>query len=130
MLIRILILLSVAAAAYIFKKIYYGNKKEDGLLLPGKYKINDRAIPTLVYFWTDQCSQCKFFQKPVIQKLSEKEKGFNLVSVNAFEDTEITSLLKIRTVPSTAVFSSEGKSRFVNNGPVGEHELLRQLNES
>lgn len=98
--------------------------------MPLKYRSNNKAVPTLLYFWTEQCSQCRFSQKPVIQKLLSKDANFNLVSINALEDREMANLLKIRTVPSTAVFSNEGKSMFVNNGLIGEDELLIQLKQS
>ena len=129
-LIRIIILLFIGAGAYILKRKLTGSATTEELTLPSKFEIINKSLPTLVYFWTDQCSQCKLVQKPLIQRLKENQVNFNLVSVNAFEDREAASSFKIMTVPSTVVFSSDGKSKYINNGLIGEDELLKQLSEA
>ncbi len=127
---RLLILIFVFISAYLLKKLFFDLIKTDTLTLPAKYKPEDNKFPILVYFWTESCSQCRYNQAPAIQRLKTNETNFNFISVNALEDREITSLLKIKTVPSTAVFSASGKSVFINNGFANTEELTKQLNES
>lgn len=129
-LMRIIILLVIGAAVFLLKRKLSGSGPTSELTLPSKYRINNESLPTLVYFWTEQCSQCKLIQKPVIQRLKTNRRNFNLVTINAFNDREVASRFKIMTVPSTVVFSSDGKSKFVNNGLIGEDELSRQLREA
>ena len=112
------------------KKLFNGERKAEMKKLPVKYKPDNDKFPTLVYFWTESCSQCRYNQNPVIQQLKTNDINFNLISVNALEDREITALLKIKTVPSTAVFSASGRSVFINNGFKNKEELTKQLNES
>jgi thioredoxin-like negative regulator of GroEL len=62
-----------------------------------------------------------------LNNLKDEINNFNLVDVNAIEQKDITSLFNIRTVPSTIIFSKDGKSKFVNNGFANESELSTQL---
>lgn len=127
---RFLILIFVVISVYMLKKLFNGERKAEMKKLPVKYKPDNDKFPTLVYFWTESCSQCRYNQNPVIQQLKTNDINFNLISVNALEDREITALLKIKTVPSTAVFSASGRSVFINNGFKNKEELTKQLNES
>ncbi len=97
--------------------------------LPDNLDIPDSELPTVLYFWTEQCVQCKSSQKPALQRLQRNRGRFNLVDINAFEKEDIVSSFKIRTVPSTVIISRDKKPVFVNNGFRSEKELIEQLNK-
>ena len=92
-------------------------------------KINNN-LPTILYFWTEQCTQCFSQQNPALHKLKQSYKDFNLISFNALNEENIVKKLNIKTVPSTAIISSgQIEVKFVNNGFAGEKLLLSQLKE-
>jgi thioredoxin-like negative regulator of GroEL len=85
-------------------------------------------LPTVLYFWTEQCAQCFSLQSPALSKLKDSYSNFNLVSFNALNEEEIVKKLNIKTVPATAIISSgQNEVKFVNNGFAGEDLLLSQL---
>jgi thioredoxin-like negative regulator of GroEL len=111
----------------ILQRKFKTGKVTDTLQLPDNIKLENTSLPTVLYFWTEQCVQCKTSQKPVLKSLKNENNNFNLIDINAIERKEITSLYNIRTVPSTIIFSKDGKSKFVNNGFANESELSTQL---
>jgi len=127
MLERILVLGIVLIAITILQRKFKTGKITGTLQLPDNIKLENTSLPTVLYFWTEQCVQCKTSQKPVLNNLKDEINNFNLVDVNAIEQKDITSLFNIRTVPSTIIFSKDGKSKFVNNGFANESELSTQL---
>jgi len=88
----------------------------------------NHSLPTILYFWTEQCVQCFSQQNPILSKLKRSYKDFNLISLNALNEENIVEKLNIKTVPSTAIILSN-KVKFVNNGFAGEKLLLSQLKE-
>ncbi len=127
MLERIFVLGIVLIAITILQRKFRTGKVTDTLQLPDNIKLENTSLPTVLYFWTEQCVQCKTSQKPVLNNLKNENNNFNLIDINAIERKEITSLFNIRTVPSTIIFSKDGKSKFVNNGFANESELSTQL---
>lgn len=125
---RIFILGIVSIILILLQKKFKTGKIINSFQLPGNIKIENSSLPTILYFWTEQCVQCKTSQKPVLNNLKGENNNFNLVDVNAIEQKDISSLFNIRTVPSTIIFSKDGKSKFVNNGFANETELNAQLN--
>jgi len=128
MLERIFVLGIVLIAITILQRKFRTGKATNSLQLPGNITLEDSSLPTVLYFWTDQCVQCKTSQKPILNNLKQEKNNFNLVDVNAVEQKDITSLFNIRTVPSTIIFSKDGKSKFINNGFADKAELSTQLN--
>lgn len=126
MLERILILGALIILACLFSFRHRITRKNQHIRLPQKFNISN-SLPTVLYFWTDQCVQCKTSQKPALNKLKDKNEKFNLISVNALNECELISEFNIRTVPSTVIFASDGRSRFINNGFVDENELKLQI---
>jgi len=125
---RIFILGIVSIILILLQKKFKTGKIINSFQLPGNIKIENSSLPTILYFWTEQCVQCKTSQKPVLNNLKGENNNFNLVDVNAIEQKDISSLFNIRTVPSTIIFSKDGKSKFINNGFANETELNAQLN--
>ena len=128
MLERILVLGIVLIAITILQRKFKTVKVTTTLQLPDNIKLENTSLPTVLYFWTDQCVQCKTSQKPILNNLKKEKNNFNLVDVNAIKQKDISSLFNIRTVPSTIIFSKDGKSKFVNNGFADKAELSIQLN--
>jgi thioredoxin-like negative regulator of GroEL len=129
MLERIVLLGALFILAGLFSIRHRITRNNLHVQLPVKFS-NANALPTILYFWTDQCVQCKTSQKPALNKLQSNNKGFNLISVNAVDERELVSLYKIKTVPSTIIFDADGKSRFINNGFADDEKLAKQIENS
>jgi thioredoxin-like negative regulator of GroEL len=126
---RIALLIALFILAGIFSYRHRLTKKSGYFNLPDKFS-NSNSLPTILYFWTEQCVQCNTSQKPALNNLKDKNGKFNLVSVNAIKEMELASEFKVKTVPSTIIFSAEGKSKFINNGYINENELEKQIEAS
>ena len=127
MLERTFVLGIVLILITILQRKFRTGKITDTLQLPDNITLENTSLPTVLYFWTDQCVRCKTSQRPVLNNLKKEKNNFNLVDVNAIGQKEITFFFNIRTVPSTIIFSNDGKSRFVNNGYANRDELARQI---
>ncbi len=130
MLERIFALAVLVTLTLIFRKRFMTGKKNNSLTLPENIFVGDASLPTVLYFWTHSCVQCKTLQQPVLQKLKEENGRFNLIELNAIEAKELTSSFNIRTVPSTVIFSDDRRSKYINNGFAGSRELLEQLEQT
>jgi len=126
---RIILLIALFVAAGIFNYRHRKTKKSEYLKLPDKYSSSN-SLPTVLYFWTEQCVQCNTSQKPALKSLKDKHGKFNLISINALNEFELASEFKIKTVPSTVIFNAYGKSRFINSGYLNADELEKQINAS
>jgi thiol-disulfide isomerase/thioredoxin len=114
---------------FLFRKFLVSKPDKDINILPDITGVNlNHGLPTILYFWTEQCAQCFSQQSPALSKLKESYNDFNLVSFNALNEENIVKKLNIKTVPSTAIISSN-KVKFINNGFAGEKLLLSQLKE-
>ena len=127
MLERIIALSLFLIFIYFFVRKFYSTKIISNGLLPFKISNLNPALPTILYFWTEQCSQCNSSQKPAIIKLKNEGHEFNFISLNAIKESEITKQLNIRTVPSTIVLNSEKKIRYINSGYTADSILKEQL---
>ncbi len=126
---RIIILILILAGTFLLlKKVFYSSPKRI------KNKVLDftdgiPGLPTILYFWTEQCTQCFSLQKPALSKLKQEHNSFNLISYNALSENKITKELNIKTVPSTVVLSQKNELKFINNGFASEKLLASQLKE-
>ena len=127
MLERIIILVLILAGVFLLiKKGFYGSPKRIKNPVIDFTSINS-GLPTILYFWTEQCTQCVSLQNPALSKLKKQNQFFNLVSYNALNEVKITKELNIKTVPSTVVLSQKNEIKFVNNGFASEKLLASQL---
>ena len=86
-------------------------------------------VPTLIYFWSEGCSQCRSVQAPIVERLHDAL-GSNRLRVNKIDigkDHAQAKTWGVRTVPTTYVVDINGEVKYVNNGLAGEHVLRRQL---
>ena len=128
MLERIIVLSLFLILTYFFVRKYYSTKIISNNLLPFEINNLNPALPTILYFWTEQCAQCNSIQKPAITKLKKEGNEFNFISFNAIKESEITKHLNIKTVPSTVVLNSKKKIRYINSGYTAAAVLEKQLN--
>jgi thioredoxin-like negative regulator of GroEL len=135
---RLLILVVVLAGIFfLFRKFWVSKPQRVSNILSDisgstdSHMAIDYKLPTILYFWTEQCAQCFGLQNPALSKLKQTYNNFNLVSFNALNEREIVKKLNIKTVPATAIISSgQNEVKFVNNGFAGENLLLSQLKEA
>jgi thiol-disulfide isomerase/thioredoxin len=129
---RLLVLVVILSGIFFLLRKFLISKpgKEINLLSDiSGFELN-HSLPTILYFWTEQCAQCFSQQNPALSKLKQSYEDFNLISFNALNEESIVKKLNIKTVPSTAIISSgQSKVKFVNNGFAGEELLLSQLKE-
>ena len=128
MLERTIALALFMGIIYLSMKRFGFRKMKNGILLPLQFHGINPELPTVLYFWTDSCAQCKTVQRPEITKI-QNGGGFNLISLNALGETELVKQLNIRTVPSTAVVSKERIIKFINNGFISGEKLKLQIDE-
>ena len=127
---RLLVLaLILSGIFFLFRKFLVSRPGKEINILPDIAGFNlNHSLPTILYFWTEQCAQCFSQQNPALSKLKQSYKDFNLISFDALNEESIVKKLNIKTVPSTAIISSN-EVKFVNNGFAGEKLLLSQLKE-
>lgn len=84
--------------------------------------------PQLVYFWSDECHQCRWLQTPAIQRLSTELGDQVLVRpVHALAEPGIASHYGVLTLPTTVVINAHGHVEAVNHGYADEAKLRAQL---
>lgn len=124
---RVLILSAVLLLSILWLKKPGLKKKSTREIKNLPFDNLNKQYPTLLYFWTEQCSQCKNVQAPFLENLKRENNKFNLLSLNALEAKELSSEFKIKTVPSTIIFSKESSILFHNSGLKTYDELSEQL---
>ncbi len=127
MLERIITLSIFLILAYILARKLYSHKVISNGSLPFEMNNINPALPTILYFWTEQCAQCNSVQKPAILKLREEGNEFNFISFNAIKELEIVNHLNIMTVPSTIVLNNEKKINYINSGYTPGKILKEQI---
>jgi len=105
---RLLILLVVLAGTFFLFRRFLISKPQGVINILSDISIRQNAInyslPTILYFWTEQCVQCFSMQNPALSKLKQTYSDFNLVSFNALNEESIVKKLNIKTVPATVWF--------------------------
>ena len=127
---RVVILVLVITIISFLIKWFFNNRFKRLNNLVFDIAGTNSGLPTIIYFWTEQCSQCFCLQKPALSKLKHYDQDFNLVSYNAFNEVEVAKKLNIKTVPATVVLSKMNEVRFINNGFASEQLLASQIKET
>jgi thiol-disulfide isomerase/thioredoxin len=128
MLERIIALSLFLILSYFLVRKFNSTKSITNRFLPFEINNLKPGLPTILYFWTEQCAQCNSVQKPAILKLKDEGNKFNFIAFNAVKDFELIKDLKIKTVPSTVILSSDKNIRFINSGYASSSVLKEQLN--
>ena len=87
------------------------------------------GLPTIVYFTTPNCVQCKTQQQPVLQKLRDTQE-IQVIQIDATEHPEAANRWGIMTAPTTFVLDGNLQAKSVNHGVTGELKLLKQVKEA
>ena len=127
MLERFLALFLFLLLTYILIRRFNSKKVNSAQVLQINLSNTNPLLPTILYFSTEQCVQCKSTQALILLKLQDEGKQFNLISLDALEEIELIKHLNIKTVPATALLSHDKKLRFVNNGYASDILLNKQL---
>jgi thiol-disulfide isomerase/thioredoxin len=93
-------------------------------------EIIRQGEPSLLYFWTGNCSQCKpqvRFLEEAIAALHEHGHEINIHKFHALQEEELVNLLHIITVPTTVLVDAQGNIAAWNPGLTGAKKLIEQL---
>lgn len=84
--------------------------------------------PTVLYFFTPECVDCRVRQAPALHALEQAHPGaFDLVKVDAVADGSLASRYHILTVPSTVILDPAGRVVDANLGFAPKERLRVQL---
>lgn len=84
------------------------------------------TTPTLLYFTTEECSQCRFQQAPILEKLAAATM-LSIVKINAIESQDLARHYGILTVPSTVLLDAQRKPVAINHGLAHLEKLRTQV---
>lgn len=82
--------------------------------------------PAFLYFTTDECSQCRFRQSPILAQV-QQQLGVHIVTVDAAAQPEIADFYGVMTVPSTVLLDRERRAVAINHGLATVPRLEQQL---
>ncbi len=82
--------------------------------------------PTVLYFSTGECAQCRLQQTPILTQLQAK---FDVAvhQIDALEQQTLASFYGIMTVPTTVVLDAELRPVAINHGVAPLQKLQRQV---
>lgn len=84
--------------------------------------------PTLLYFWAEWCTPCRYQQAPIIESLrAELADRVAFRAIDAGTEIELTRRYGVLSVPTTVVISSTGRVIARNTGVTDGPTLRRQL---
>lgn len=82
--------------------------------------------PTVLYFSTSECAQCRLQQTPILTQLQAK---FDVAvhQIDALEQQTLANFYGIMTVPTTVVLDAELRPVAINHGVAPLQKLQRQV---
>ena len=86
--------------------------------------------PTLIYFWANQCSQCKPQERYLTtarEILSRQGKRIDIKKVNALEERAIAARYHVLTLPTTILLDRRGDVIALNIGTTDARTLVEQF---
>jgi len=96
-------------------------------------QVADPGKPTLVYFWTATCGQCKPQEREIEAAKAALQKAGRLLAVhkvNAFDDPELVKSMHVFTVPTTVLLDAHGKVAAWNPGFAPARKILEQIRQA
>jgi thioredoxin-like negative regulator of GroEL len=72
--------------------------------------VIDSAAPTILYFWSANCAQCKPQERQIEQardELARSGRVLEVRKVNALEERELAKAMNVMTVPTTVLIDAE-----------------------
>lgn len=133
MLVERLAILAVAMAAVFLAALIwrgYAARRTTRLaqepVPPAVRRLVDGSVPSILYFTTQQCAQCRFQQKPALDRLADRAR-VAVYAVDALAHEELARFYGIMTVPSTVLLNAALQPVAINHGLATEDRLVEQL---
>lgn len=129
---RVLILFVVIAAAVLVGLVWrryqaHRLRQLSAADAPGELlHLVDIGKPTVLYFTTPDCAQCRFQQAPILNQLTAQTQ-VAVVPVDAVEQETLARYYGIMTVPSTVLLDGALRPVAVNHGLATLPRLHAQL---
>lgn len=82
--------------------------------------------PALLYFTTPDCAQCRFQQRPILERLATLT-PIPVVTVDAIQREDLARHFGVMTVPTTVVLDSKRRPVAINHGVAPLQKLRGQL---
>ena len=77
------------------------------------------GIPTLLYFWTNECAQCPGQEREIqkaVHSIDASGRRLAVKAVNALENETLARSMSVMTVPTTILFDAQGSVAAWNAG--------------
>jgi thiol-disulfide isomerase/thioredoxin len=132
-LVLLLIVVAIVVAAWLLLRWYLAWRVGRIALQPPPAEVlgvllapDSPAMPTLLYFTTDECAQCRFQQRPILERLASATM-LPIVTINAIESQDLARHYGILTVPSTVLLDAQRKPVAINHGLAKLEKLHTQI---
>ena len=131
---RLLIAVTAFASVTLIFKLYVAfiRKRLKSIVINSSDKTKTNT-PTLLYFWTPECSQCKWQEQNIKQAAEELDsagKTLTVKKINAHSEHEFTSKFNIITVPTLVLIDADGKIVSWNPGLIQKKKIIDLLSLS
>lgn len=129
---RLAILAVVMAAVFLAAVVWRGQAARRAMRLAQEpvplavRQLVDSPAPAILYFTTQQCAQCRFQQKPALDRLADRAR-VAVHAVDALAHEELARFYGIMTVPSTVLLNAALQPVAINHGLATEERLVEQL---
>jgi len=86
-------------------------------------------MPTLVYFWSEGCGQCRSTQAPIVERLGETlgAKKLRVEEIDVGKEPQRAAAWGVRTVPTIYILDKQGGVKYVQNGIATDRVIRDQL---
>jgi thioredoxin 1 len=86
------------------------------------------AVPTVLYFTSENCAPCRLQQEPALHALRERVgETFALETIDVAENVDVARRYRVLSAPTTVVIDPRGAVRAVNVGVASAERLAAQL---
>ena len=82
--------------------------------------------PAILYFTTQDCTQCRFQQSPILEQLSQQAR-VAVYAIDAVSQQDLARFYGVMTVPSTIVLNRQLNPVAINYGLTTSERLHRQI---
>lgn len=89
-------------------------------------EIGGGAGPALLYFTTAECAQCRFQQRPILDRLADLT-PIPVVTVDALQREDLARHFGVMTVPTTVVLDGNRRPVAINHGVAPLQKLQMQV---